>query len=83
MTVCYVNLSWFLSLHSGGQIHAIIEETYAIIQARRWRMWKREAKRRNKAKGKHLVGVPLQKNASDEVREEFEDVKAPNESRKL
>jgi hypothetical protein len=76
-------LPWFLSLLSIETLRGVIERTGGIYQAR-WRREKTRVNRFNfKATGRHLVGVPLQRSAVDEVNDEFKDVKPPNEARKL
>jgi len=70
ITIYHFSLPWFFSRHSAIGIEQTLLRTEAIIIARKKRV----------NKGRHLVGRPLTKNAVNEV---FEEVKPPNESRKL
>lgn len=83
ITIYRFNLARFLSHISVDKLQVIIEETGRLYEAK----WKREREHRNrlnlKTVGKHLAGVPSRRNVVEEVREEFNGMKEPNESRKL
>ena len=78
-----VRLAWWLTLLSVPTLHRIIEKTGRIYEAR----WKREFERRKRlnfrATGRHLIGVPLQRSATEEVLQELRDTPSTLESRKL